>query len=552
MSSRDLIPILGSERRPPVDGAERLDAPPEDTQAFVVVRLYPRADPPRLESIQALLPGKAHYLTIEEFEKSYGAKPEGIKLLKRFAAENGLEVVEANEGKRLVILSGPVSKLAEAFGVGLEPYKYTQRCGSRQQEVTRTYRNREGPVHVPAELVPYVQSVFGLDDRDQSQSHTHAPGTPGSDSRLILQEVMERYHFPAGATGKGQTIAILEFGSGYRDSDLEEYFKRVSPNRALPEKISVLGGQNDPTGPDQGDGATLDITVAGTVAPGAKIAVYFSPDTTAGQLAALAAAIHDKERRPSVVSISWGDPEARYTGQFLDAMNEELQVAALLGITVCCSSGNDGSTGGEPKGDHVMFPASSPFALACGGTDSHDLSQPITQDFAWNAGLGALTGGGMSNHFPLPDWQDGIGVQTPHALTVSDKRALPDVAGHADGYQVVVAGKDIRLGGTSSVAPLWAGLVALLNQQLGTRLGLLSPLLYTVLNHTLNDVQQGNNAGFFAGRGWDACTGLGTPDGVRLLTALRTLKLLTALESGPSSPASPASGSGEYSDQKPR
>jgi len=133
------------------------------------------------------------------------------------------------------------------------------------------------------------------------------------------------------------------------------------------------------------------------------------------------------------------------------------------------------------------------------------------------------TGGGVSQAFPLPSFQQSVNV--PNAPNGFAGRGVPDVAGDADpatGYSIIVDGQPSVLGGTSAVAPLWAGLFALINQSLGANVGYVNPLLYTAnAEVTFHDITSGNNGGYSAGPGWDACTGLGSPNGAALLAALK-------------------------------
>jgi kumamolisin len=129
----------------------------------------------------------------------------------------------------------------------------------------------------------------------------------------------------------------------------------------------------------------------------------------------------------------------------------------------------------------------------------------------------------VSNVFPLPTWQDGFGVPQPSVS--AGGRGVPDVSGDADpdtGYNIRVDGENAVFGGTSAVAPLWAGLVARMNQKLGKSIGFLNPLIYvqSVETSGFHDVTEGNNGAFSATKGWDPCTGLGSPDGAELLAAL--------------------------------
>jgi kumamolisin len=207
--------------------------------------------------------------------------------------------------------------------------------------------------------------------------------------------------------------------------------------------------------------------------------------------------------------------------------------AATAGVTVTVAAGDNGSTDGVTDGElHVDFPASAPHALGCGGTTltlGGSAQVPtLDSEVVWNdqtAGNGA-TGGGVSAQFPLPSYQAGVGVPVSANPGGQAGRGVPDVAADADpdtGYQVRVDGSDLVIGGTSAVAPLWAGLVALCNASLGTDVGWLNPTVYAFPSGggAFGDITQGDNGAYSAGPGWDACTGLGTPRGVALLTALK-------------------------------
>jgi kumamolisin len=196
-------------------------------------------------------------------------------------------------------------------------------------------------------------------------------------------------------------------------------------------------------------------------------------------------------------------------------------------VTVIVAAGDAGSSDGESDGQpHVDFPASSPYALACGGTKLTAHGGAISSEVVWNetaAGEGA-TGGGVSSAFALPAWQQKSNV--PGAPNGSAGRGVPDVAGNADpltGYQVLVDGKAQVIGGTSAVAPLWAALIARCNQKLGAPLGDVHAALYQIGEQAFRDITQGNNGAYRAAAGWDPCTGLGSPRGQALLTALAAL-----------------------------
>lgn len=519
-------PVSGSERVP-LPGARRVGAADANERLEVTVRVRPRAGDQLKERIRQITEprsgqaGAPPYLTREQFAQAHGADSADLDKVAAYAKQHGLVVVETSRPRRSVSLSGTVAAFSAAFGVTLETYEHPH----------GTYRGRTGPVHVPDELKEIVEGVFGLDDRPQAKPHLRIKGSHGNvqwhagSTSYTPPQVATLYDFPSGGTGAGECIGIIELGGGFRPADLATYFSelQISPAPQV-VAVSVDHGKNHPTGDPNGpDGEVmLDIEVAGAVAPRARLAVYFAPNTDRGFLDAVTTAIHDSRNKPSVLSISWGGPESSWTPQAMHAFDQAFQAAAALGLTVCCASGDDGSSDGVNDGHpHVDFPASSPFALACGGTRLMGSGSTISDEVAWNDGpSGGSTGGGVSSVFALPSWQ--AVAHVPPSPTPTGGRGLPDVAGDADpatGYRVRVDGIETVIGGTSAVAPLWAGLIALINQQKAHPAGYINPRLYGNTG-VLHDITSGSNGAFTAGPGWDACTGLGSPDGTQVLNAL--------------------------------
>jgi kumamolisin len=458
-------------------------------------------------------------LDYDEFRARYGADPGDVAKVEAFAHAHALDVPRVSLAQRAVDLSGTVAAMEQAFGVKLE--RYTERGHS--------YRIRIGDISIPADLAGIVEGVFGLDNRPRVEPHFRiAKDTSGGKvkARAAVKgftplEVAALYAFPKGVDGKGQTIAILEFGGGYRVADLNKYFAKLGIKAPKVIAVSVGAAHNAPTGnPDSADAeVVLDIEVAGAVAPGAQIVVYFAPNTDDGFVNALYASIHDNLRRPSIVSVSWGAPEKESTLQSLKDYDAACVDAAALGITICAAAGDHGSSDTNPPGKRakVDFPASSPHVLACGGTHLEARNGAITLETVWNTHDGWATGGGVSEVFKLPDYQKQAGV--PKSANPGGKtgRGVPDVAGNGDsetGYRILVDGVAAVVGGTSAVAPLWAGLIARLSQAKGMRLGFVHPRLYAAgAGKAFRDILQGNNGAYKAKPGWDACTGLGSPDG---------------------------------------
>ena len=448
-----------------------------------------------------------------QFPQQCGADPADLESLRRFARARGLTEIGVDAARRVLHLRATPQALASAFAVRFGRYQLPDGRGP--------FIGCEPSPALPPEAI----AVLGLDRRPVAHAHFRRPRTTPTHAYTPL-EVGALYEFPPGTDGRGQGVAIIELGGGFRPGDLEHYFRGLGL-AALPTvtAVGVAGGANTPGGDADGE-VLLDIEVVGAIAPAAKIVVYFAPNTDQGFLDAITQAIHDTVHKPSVISISWGGAESTWTAQSLTGFDSAFQDAGLLGVTVCCASGDDGSTDGETDGaSHVDFPSSSPHVLACGGTRLVSSKNKITSEVVWNDGAGqGASGGGVSDTFPLPSFQASANVPVSVNPSHFKGRGVPDVAGDADpatGYQVRVDGRSAVFGGTSAVAPLWAALIALINQQLGKPVGFLNTALYTAAaEKTLHDITSGNNGAYTAGPGWDACTGLGSPDGQALLTAL--------------------------------
>jgi kumamolisin len=537
MSTPNERPKLAGSERAPMEGAREIGLANPNETVDVTLRLRSRAGKkPIVDPAEYTKPiEKRVILSRKEFEQRHGADPESIARVESFAREYKLAVKEKSPERRTVILSGTVAAMNQAFGVELKQYQHPK--GS--------YRGRVGAVRLPPELQGVVEGVFGLDNRPQAKPHfrrwqkrVDAGTGAGVGVRAAAPnvsytppQVAAFYEFPTGVDGSGECIALIELGGGYKPADLSSYWSQLNLSEGPAVSAVPIGkGSNSPTGDSSGpDGEVmLDIEVAGSIAPGAKIVVYFAENTDAGFLNAITTAVHDSTNNPSIVSISWGGPESSWTEQAMTSMDEAFQSAAAMGVTVCVAAGDDGSTDGVSDGqNHVDFPASSPNVLACGGTTLETSGASISSETVWNelANNEGATGGGISDFFPLPSWQTGAGVPPSANANQNVGRGVPDVSGDADpstGYTTLVDGQSGVIGGTSAVAPLWAGLIALINDSLGKPVGFINPLLYQNASAAVdfNDVTSGNNGAYPAGPGWDACTGLGSPIGTGVAAVL--------------------------------
>jgi kumamolisin len=534
------IPLLGSAHAPmpksraagPVDRSE---------VASLTIRVRSAGNTEELEKRayqQSSRPVEERsYLSRDEIARTYGADPADLQKVEEYASKHNLVVVHRSAAERSLVVKGALGDLLNAFPAQVQMFHHS----------TGTYRSHLGEIAIPEELNGIITGVLGYDTRPKHRAPHRSKmlasnAGPGGDNGVASTDFARRYNFPQQSGGKtldgsGQTIAIIELGGGYRVSDLSVYFEEIGVHEPAVSFVSVDHAGNSPSAPDSDDGEVmLDIEVAGAVAPAAKIVVYFAPNSgNKGFIDAISAAVHDTERNPQVISISWGGPEDFVDKQSLNAFHEIFVVAANAGITICVASGDHGTADLDAQHwdgkIHVDHPSSDPLVSACGGTQI----DANGQDVVWNDGTpfdvnsadggGWASSGGISQVFPVPPYQQNANLPVS-IVTGKPGRGVPDIAMSATNYFVRVDSSEGASGGTSAVAPLMSALVVLLNQAIGKSAGFLNPTLYANAARAVHDVTQGTNAitntvqGYNAVPGWDACTGLGTPDGAAILALL--------------------------------
>jgi kumamolisin len=530
--SGSLVRLAGSERAT-LPGATETEPLDTAARAEVTIVLRRRAGLP-----EEIITGPT-VLSTDELAERYGADPGDVDLVRQELGGRGLAVTAVYPATRRVKVAGTLGDLSSAFGTTLRQVTSPALVGQGQV----AHRYREGPLYLPATLDGVVTAVLGLDTRPQARPHFRTAAAASAGTSYTPPQVAASYDFPAGTTGAGQTIAVIELGGGFTTSDLDTYF--ASLDIAVPSvtAASVDGAANDPADTSGADvEVSLDIDVIGAVAPGAAQVVYFAPNNgDQGFVDAISDAAQASPA-PIAISVSWGESEDSWTAQGLSAMNSAISDAAALGITVCVAAGDNSSSDGVTDGQqHVDFPASSPYALGCGGTKlvADPATGAVTSEVVWNelASNEGATGGGVSDQFAVPSWQADAGVPAragtgstgAGGAATAGGRGVPDVAGNADpatGYQIDTGGQAQVVGGTSAVAPLWSALIARLAQSTGKRFGLLQTLVYAGISPGqdvagFRDITSGNNGAYSAGPGWDACSGLGVPDGTALLSRLK-------------------------------
>lgn len=508
MAAPHYVVFPESHREAPL-GATHSAHAPDDERVEVSIYLKPRPLPDHVTKNpdpRSALAAARKQLHDDDFAK-----------LRKFAVDHGLEVVEANPARRLIRLAGTATAMCDAFKVTLHHHKQDQ----------STYRYYAGALKLREDIAPIVESVLGLDNRPVARHKIVIRRAASTAPSYLPNQIGALYGIPASPTGAGECIAIIELGGGYQDSDTQAAFNAMELQPPRVVAVSVDGASNQPTPGDNANAeVALDIQVAGAIAPGARLVVYFTSNSDAGFADAITAATADAANKPSVMSISWGGPESSWSTQALNTMNSALQDAGTAGISVTVAAGDNFATDGLTDGQaHVDFPASSPYALGCGGTSITVSNNQIVAEKVWNGSGG--TGGGISSIFPVPSFQSGVNLPASVNGT-GPGRGVPDVAGDGDpasGYQIVVGGQTAVVGGTSAVAPLWAGLIAIANEAAGAKHGFINPLLYAnpsgFREITIgNNIPPGSTIGYQAGPGWNACTGLGVPVGQKLLSIL--------------------------------
>ena len=454
--------------------------------------------------------------------------------IRKLAKENHVTVRSFDLAQRIVVLEATAGTLTEVLGATLRIY----------DDGRNRFRARVGQLMIPREIAPWTRAILGFDTRPFAarpvnfvQPLAGAGGGPG----LWPTEVAALYGIPLDRDVSSVCVGIIALGGGYLASDLAKALdgmRRTAP-RIVDKPVVVDtpsaedGSLPAPNGNNFGGGSVsdqeiaLDLQILAGLLPKARIVVYFAGNTTQSLVGAINAAIFDDVNRPQVLSVSWGSAERFWSDSARDAMQAVLADAQRLQVTVLFAAGDELATGGLTDGKaHVWFPASSPYALSCGGTSLTPAAggAGVSAEVVWNDGSSG-TGGGISDAFPVPAYQSGLTLP-PSVNDGAVRRGVPDVAGAAagsPGYRIVLNGAEVIKDGTSAVAPLWAGLIAIANAGRATPLGFVNSTLYANPSW-FRQIDHGNNrvgaTGYNAGPGWNACTGLGVPNGADIVAAL--------------------------------
>jgi kumamolisin len=566
-------PLIG-----PADPKERLE---------VTIKLRRKSEE-GLPTLDQFIAGKrAVGVTRQILSERYGARQEDATAVQQWAVQQGLSVSHVDLGRRQMHLVGSADAMARAFDVRLLMYTHA-RTGTR-------FRCPEKDIHIPEKFEKIITGVFGLNDMPVAVRHgvrvarkalastnpqQQFPGT------FYPNQAAKLYNFPP-TQGNGQRVAVLEFGGGFAPKVLDDYFTKNIGLKTAPtvNAIFVLN-----TTMQLNDGATgevyLDVEVIGSMAPQATIDVYFAPWTGEGYLNAVDQAIHNDDY--AAISVSYGlDEDIRGSASMPgwpmlnQHIDEGFRDATAIGVPLFISSGDQGSSSmsGQLSGEeitlysptaHAAYPASSPYATACGGTMLYAESGAISKEIVWNElgdlqqgkfYYGGATGGGVSDRYPAPSYQINAGVSLPSVNSPPAKgRCIPDVAGNAGmttGYLVSQPpGSSMPIapvGGTSAAAPMWAALMACVRESLSKTFNDKIPVFFfndfvyaNGKSGAFRDIvggrkvtydpnqgpipgaftAAGNNRsseanGYYSNEGFDLCTGWGSPNGIVLLEQLQ-------------------------------
>lgn len=519
MSERK-VPLPGSHRAPP-EGATLIGDVDPDQRIAVVVHFKRRTADRFLSGSAGDLARLSKPITRHALEaQRRRTHARAAARVTKLAAATGLTVSTVDLLARTVTLEGTVRQMAQIFGATLRVYDDGQ----------RKFRARVGELTVPAGIAPWTRAILGLDERPLATEVTRLKPLAGvgAGPGLWPTEIANLYGVPLDRDVSAICVGIIALGGGYLASDLAGALAGMKRQPPIVIDVTVSGPGNLFGGGTTADQEiALDLQILAGLLPKARIVVYFAGNTADDLTGAVNRAILDDVNRPQVLSVSWGRAEKFWTDTGRDAIQAALADAQRLRVSVVFAAGDELATAGLTDGlVHVWFPASSPYALGCGGSlPTLDANYArIANEVVWKEGFNG-TGGGISDVFPVPAYQSKL----PLPASLNDgavRRGVPDVACSAastPGYRIVVNGVEKVMDGTSAATPLWAGLIAIAGAARGEPIGFVNPMLYA--NPALfRSITQGNNRvdgqGYDAGAGWNACTGLGVPKGSDIVAAL--------------------------------
>ena len=525
--------IAGSSIPQPAIPAALLSADADQLIEINVILVRPTYQGLTLQQYaDAVITNSKPTLDHHTFDSWFGVAAADFDAVAAFAASYGLTEKWRSASAGYIKFQGTIGSMNAAFNIVLENVD----IGSR------VYRSYQGEISVHADIAEKILHVMGLDTYMTIVKHSRRY-EPAIGARTLAQtvnlsppQVAGAYKFPSG-NGTGSRVGIVEVGGGYIQSDLDSSFALFGVTPPTIFDIPVNGGSNYGAFGSASDETVLDIVCCGGVAPGAVMCMYWGPEpgTISSALTSIYdtvnAAVADFVYTPSVISVSYGFGQNYWdsVSGLVASFEATFQAGIAKGISICVASGDDGAQGRADTAPSVGYPGGSPYCICVGGTSLQINGTNITSETVWNQG-NAGTGGGITT-FALPSYQTGLGLTatpyttgpgTPQALA---NRGAPDLAANSDpetGYLIFVDGVEYQYGGTSAAAPLIAGMIAIINANLRTRIGFINSRIYTNVS-AFSDITVGNNnctgiqsTGWLATVGWDACTGMGSPIGTSI------------------------------------
>jgi kumamolisin len=437
-----------------------------------------------------------HFLTPAEFTAQYGPTRSEVDAVTAYLAGEGLTVTPHQANSQVVDASGSTAQVEQAFGTTLGVYS---------QSGKTFYANESAP-QLPASIAGAVTGVSGLDNHATHKALNHQvdatpAARPHAPTGLNPSKIKSGYSISGLGTGSGKSVALWEF-DGYQSSNISTYDSYYGLGSSTPTTVSVDGANYD-SNPGDGQGEVeLDVELVQAVAPAVTTYVYEAPNSDQGQIDMAAKIASDDT--VSVTSISWGECETASSSSTITSTENALAQGTAEGISFYSASGDSGSDDCGDGTTAVDYPASDPNVTGVGGTSLKESSSG-----AWSSETA---------------WSDGGGGKS----AVFSGRTVPDVSADANpntGYAIYSAGSWVEYGGTSCAAPVWSGLTALFDAELGKNLGNLDATFKTIgggssYSSSFHDITSGSNGSFNAGTGYDDVTGWGTPKGSGLYTAL--------------------------------
>ena len=576
------VPLAGSRPVHPPGATSGRDIG-DDRRIQVTVVLKPRRLPRdhplaiKAHAHSAAWPTERIPFTTAEFAALYAPPQEVVRALLGVAKKEGLTVVDVSEARHDIVLEGPIASFERTYKLRQREYQHELGVYRAHAEPVQLPGQLASLVQgvLGLDTIPHAHphaaraaKTKGVRALSLAELATHyrfpAVSSPGGRVAVLefgggVHPEDVRSHSRAGA------VRVLRITDGDGNDPGNAPLERVAL-REIMDAWNAGASLMDLSArfPDQlvdfmdTVESTMDTQIVRGLVPDAPLDLVFGPPSADGWRRAIYAQLgfpypgsvsgpgsSTTRTPPSVISVSWGMSESSWGGMSLRVLHGTLEAAVRRDVTVCCSTGDFGSRNSpQPHALRgVNYPAASTWALACGGTALMRRAAGAHREVSWYESLLGATmagGGGMSGHFTLPAFQAGVKTPNPGATWLAGRtrsfrgRWVPDVAAHAGfrpGVAMSLLGQPFAGGGTSAATPVWAALIARLAAEFGRPLGWLTPALYQLADsggfrdiregHNDMDPRTGKTVHYRAGPGWDPCTGLGAPDGIALLEALR-------------------------------